>query len=282
MVRRWTIARKRDDGSIAWEWNIFDHLATNVRLRTRIRYALSQAGECPLLGVKEYTHSNSIAFSADNRILLLSVRFQDWVLAIDFGDGKGTGDVLWRLGRNGDFPCVIRGGDPCPTFDPWQDALGEPPQNDPWFSHQHTAHFLGADSVLLFDNGNRRCTAVGPTADWTCNSNGIRSRMQLYRLEFDGVTANTKQFGRGMSSLSYSSALGGQLLNGNLAGGLGNIPDGTANATARVLCWGDGTITSFLPVQSYTYAGRRPGRLPSVGTPAIGHRASRPLHGSPP
>jgi hypothetical protein len=46
--------------------------------------------------------------------------------------------------------------------------------------------------VLLFDNGNRRCTAVGPAADWTCNNNGIRSRLQLYRLEFDASGVPTQ------------------------------------------------------------------------------------------
>jgi hypothetical protein len=261
----------KNDGSIAWEWNIFDYLATNRPAPNVYPVCAAATGECPLLGMREYTHSNSIGFSADNSILLLSVRFQDWVLAIDFRDGKGTGDVLWRLGRSGDFSCVIHGGDPCPTFDPWQDTLGEPPQNDPWFSHQHTAHFLGADRVLLFDNGNRRCTAAGPTADWTCNGNGIRSRMQLYHLEFNGSGAPLQAVReRNVVLVRYSSALGtAQLLsNGNLVGGLGNIPiDGTATATRVSYVEEIGTDPySFLPVQSYTYVGREPlGDAAAVG-----------------
>ena len=125
--------------------------------------------------------------------------------------------------------------------------------------------------MLLFDNGNRRCTAVGPTADWTCNSNGIRSRMQLYRLQFDGSGTPTQAVReRNVVLVRYSSALDtAQLLsNGNLVGGLGNIPiDGTATATRVSYVEEIGTDPySFLPVQSYTYVGREPpGDAVSVG-----------------
>ena len=76
-----------NDGSIAWEWNIFDHLATNRPPPNAYPVCAGATGECPLLGSKEYTHSNSIGLSADGSVLLLSVRFQDWVLAIDFKNG---------------------------------------------------------------------------------------------------------------------------------------------------------------------------------------------------
>jgi hypothetical protein len=277
------------DGSIAWEWNIFDHLATNRPAPNVYPVCAGATGECPLIGSREYTHSNSIALSADNSVVLLSVRFQDWVLAIDFKDGKGTGDVLWRLGRNGDFPCVIHGGDPCPTFDPWQDALGQPPQNDPWFSHQHTAHFVGADSVLLFDNGNRRCTAVGPTADWACNNNGIRSRMQLYSLQFDAGGAPMQALREtNVVLVRYASSFGSaQLLsNGNLVGDIGNVPtDGTATGPRVSYVEEIGTDAySFLPVQSYTYVGREPpGDAVSVGGRSYRAPRIKSLYtGSPP
>jgi hypothetical protein len=95
--------------------------------------------------------------------------------------------------------------------------------------------------------------------------------MQLYRLEFDaaGVPKQAVRE-RNVVLVRYSSALGtAQLLsNGNLVGGLGNIPvDGTANATRVSYVEEIATDPySLLPVQSYTYVGREPpGDAVSVG-----------------
>ncbi len=70
--------------------------------------------------------------------LLYSSRSQDWVIKIDYQYGTGSGNIIWRLGPNGDF----------------QLASKEP---YPWFTHQHDPEFL-ADNVTLtlFDNGNVR------------------------------------------------------------------------------------------------------------------------------
>jgi hypothetical protein len=95
--------------------------------------------------------------------------------------------------------------------------------------------------------------------------------MQLYRLEFDGSGAPAQAAReRNVVLVRYSSALGNaQLLsNGNLIGGLGNIPvDRTATATRVSYVEEIGTDPmSFLPVQSYTHVGREPpGDAVSVG-----------------
>ena len=34
---------------------------------------------------------------------LLSMRHQDWVVKIDYRNGGGNGDILWRMGVDGDF-----------------------------------------------------------------------------------------------------------------------------------------------------------------------------------
>ena len=66
----------------------------------------------------DWTHGNSLQLTPDGNILYSS-RHQDWIIKIDYRDGTGTGNILWRMGPGGDF-----------TFnnvnhDPW-----------PWFSHQ--------------------------------------------------------------------------------------------------------------------------------------------------
>ncbi|MDA2928145.1 aryl-sulfate sulfotransferase [Acidobacteria bacterium AH-259-G07] len=71
----------------------------------------------------------------------MSVRHQDWIVKIDYRDGTGTGEIIWRLGKDGDFTML--------SNDPW-----------PWFSHQHDVEFDG--SVLtLYDNGNPRIFETG-------------------------------------------------------------------------------------------------------------------------
>jgi hypothetical protein len=50
-----------------WVWNSFDHLDVNRH---------------PYL-FPDWTHSNAIAYSADDGNLLLSIRHQNWVIKID-------------------------------------------------------------------------------------------------------------------------------------------------------------------------------------------------------
>lgn len=63
------------------------------------------------------------------------------MLKIDYQDGAGTGDVLWRMGPSGDFSFVNTYGDA------W-----------PWFSHQHEIAIEngGLGVFDLMDNGNTR------------------------------------------------------------------------------------------------------------------------------
>ena len=75
------------------------------------------------------------------------MRNQDWVLKIDYNDGQGTGNILWRLGYQGDFTLIQNGAT---TTDP---SL--------WFYGQHDINVVsqksaGVFSVTLFDDGNNR------------------------------------------------------------------------------------------------------------------------------
>jgi arylsulfate sulfotransferase len=110
-----------------WVWNSFDHLDINRH---------------PYL-FPDWTHSNAILYSPSDGNLLLSVRHQNWILKIDYNNGQGAGDIIWRLGEGGDF--ALQGG-----TDPTD-----------WFYAQHGPSFIGsatsgAFSMILFDNGDDR------------------------------------------------------------------------------------------------------------------------------
>ena len=74
------------------------------------------------------------------------MRHQSWVLKVDYNNGTGAGDVIWRLGYQGDF-ALTQGG--VPTDDP---AV--------WFSFQHFPSIVsetGPETTLaVWDNGDSR------------------------------------------------------------------------------------------------------------------------------
>ena len=115
-----------------WVWNSFDHLNINRH---------------PYL-FPDWTHANSIAYSKDDGNFIISLRQQNWVLKIDYENGTGTGNILWRLGEGGDF--ALQG-----ATDPTD-----------WFYAQHYAEFTSANttgifSLELFDNGDDRMLRAG-------------------------------------------------------------------------------------------------------------------------
>jgi len=95
----------------------------------------------------DWTHTNSIYYIPSSGDLLVSTRDQDWVYKVDYQNGSGTGNILWRLGSGGDFTMISN-------------------VKDPWFSHQHDVKYeYGGTQVLsVFDNGNVR-QAQFPDAD---------------------------------------------------------------------------------------------------------------------
>ncbi len=131
------------NNQVVWVWRAFDHLDVNRH---------------PLY-FPDWTHSNAIVYTPDGN-LLLSMRHQSWILKIDYANGNGSGDILWRLGPEGNFTLV--GGDP-----------------NQWFYAQHFPLLLKTQgskfSLALYDNGDSRpdssgqlCIEVG-----TCYSRAI-------------------------------------------------------------------------------------------------------------
>src|SRR5206468_8259286 len=87
---------------------------------------------------------------------------QDWVIKVDYKNGKGSGKVLWRLGKDGDF--TAKSDDP-----------------DPWFSFQHDAGFepVGSNLLSVLDDGHARFQKDPKT----------KNRGQLWKLDEETHTA---------------------------------------------------------------------------------------------
>ena len=109
-----------------WVWDAFDHLDVN-------RHPMS---------FPDWTHANAVVYDPDDGSLLFSLRHQSWILKIDYQNGNGSGDVVWKLGYQGDF--VLSSG-----------------SDSDWFFAQHDANFAssiatGDFQIALFDNGDSR------------------------------------------------------------------------------------------------------------------------------
>ncbi len=119
-------------GNPDWVWNTFDHLDIN-------RHPMN---------FPDWTHSNDMIYSIDDHNLLLSIRHQNWIIKINFLDGTGSGNVMWRLGEGGDFK-LVGGTDPTD-----------------WFYAQHGLSFFSPNTTGVFrlglmDNGNDRMFPSG-------------------------------------------------------------------------------------------------------------------------
>ena len=194
---------------VVWTWDSFDHLDTS-RMAV-LGETCSNSGACAphflAADANDWTHGNSVQQTPDGN-LLYSSRHQDWLIKIDYENGEGSGDTIWRLGKDGDFQFDSR--------DPY-----------PWFSHQHDANFASDDSasLLVFDDGNTH-HSLDPSAN---------SRGQVIQLDEESRTAHVAlNADLGVYSLALGSAQ--KLTNGDypLRRGLG--------AGRRGFDWGDRPI----------------------------------------
>lgn len=126
---------------VVWAWDAFDHLDPHRQaiLGETCAYPATVACSNFYLATmaNDWLHGNSLQLTPDGNILY-SARHQDWLIKIDYENGAGTGNILWKMGVDGDFQ--IDSSDPYP-----------------WFSHQHGSNFLAdGQTLLVFDNGNTR------------------------------------------------------------------------------------------------------------------------------
>lgn len=216
---------------VAWAWDAFDHLDVN---RGPILGEIVPPGSSgptasvPRLPAVDWLHLNAVSWSPADGNLVLSIRHQDWVIKIDYRNGEGDGHVIWRLGQGGDFS--VNSTDP-----------------NPWFSHQHNAHFVDDTTMVLFDNGNTR-HASDPNA---------HSRGQVWKLDEQTMTATlvlNVDLGR------FSGALGAaqQLANGDYSFTLGeNGPEPPRPPANTVEVTPGGTIVYNLQVNEPEYRAYR-------------------------
>jgi hypothetical protein len=173
---------------VAWVWDAFDHLDVN---RGPVLGEVVQPGSgepssaVPRLPAVDWLHVNAVSWSPADGNLVLSIRQQDWVIKIDYRNGAGDGHVIWRLGKDGDF--TVNSTDP-----------------NPWFSHQHNAHYIADSTLLLFDNGNTR-RASDPNA---------HSRGQVWKLDEETMTV-TLVFNADLGNYSFALGAAQRLSNGN-------------------------------------------------------------------
>ncbi len=192
------------DWNVAWSWSAYDHLDVN-RAAPLGETCSGQPG-CPELLVatlaNDWLHANSLSYLPATGDLLFSIRHQDWVIRIDYANGQGTGNVVWKLGQGGDFAIQ--------SNDPW-----------PWFSHQHDAQYDSSSGIFsAFDNGNTRVTMSGGVG----NSRGYVLRLD----ETNKVATPVLLSDLGVYSVAVGSA---QLLdNGNYHFHAGYIPAPAAHA----------------------------------------------------
>lgn len=142
------------DFQVAGAWNEFDHLDLKRKSLTDAKCKTGEGG-CPAVllapEANGWTHSNALEYIPSSGDFLVSIPEQDWVLKVDWKDGKGSGKVLWRLGKDGDFK--VASGD-----------------QSSWFSY---AHDVGYER-----NGSGRLTIM--------NNNGDKkagNRAQIWKLD---------------------------------------------------------------------------------------------------
>ena len=146
------LAEISPEGELVWTWDAFEHLDP-LRMRAPVGAGLEYLN--PETGEPGYdwTHGNGMVHTADDDVILLSMRHQDWVIAID----HQSGEVLWRLGEGGDFELT----------------------EGTWFYHQHSPQWQADGSLLLYDNGLAPSVAIEDMA----------SRAVRYSLDFDAMSA---------------------------------------------------------------------------------------------
>lgn len=167
-----------------WVWNAFNNLDVNRH---------------PMF-FPDWTHSNAVLYNPNDGNLLLSMRHQSWIIYIDYANGTGSGNILWRLGYQGDF--TLNNSDP-----------------SQWFSAQHFPSFInlaGSQMTLaVLDNGDYRPNSTDTA---TCEDNpypACYTRATVFQLDTSTMQAQLNwQYLPGF--YSFWGGTIDQLTNGNV------------------------------------------------------------------
>jgi len=176
-----------------WLWNSFDHLDVNRH---------------PMAFPPDWTHTNAVVYSPDDKALMISMRHQAWILKINYNDGAGDGSILWKLGYQGDF--ALQSG----TYNSID------PQD--WFNAQHDPNIIstttaGTLDVMMFDNGNQRVLQASPLV--LCGTSGAaacESRVPVIHLDENAKTADVTWLDKLDPLFSFFGGNARLLANGNI------------------------------------------------------------------
>jgi hypothetical protein len=139
------------NGNVVWGWSAFDYLNVNRHLQ----------------GLPDWTHSNALTYTADGN-LLLSMRDQSWILKLDYADGAGSGNILWKLGEDGDF--TLSGSDP-----------------SQWFYGQHYPYIVNTNgsqtTLAVYDDGNFRIDSGGVACGSASSAPACYSRATIFQVD---------------------------------------------------------------------------------------------------
>ena len=168
-----------------WVWSEFDHLDVNRH---------------PMNFPSDWTHTNAVVYSPSDGDLIISIRHQYWVIKIDYDNGLGSGDIVWKLGWQGDFT-LVGGTDPVD-----------------WFYAQHGPSFVtsntsGTYQLTLFDNGDNRPINGSPCGEGPVSP--CYSTVPLLEINESAMTA-TVQWQDTLSMFSFFGGNAEVLPNGNV------------------------------------------------------------------
>ena len=149
----------------------------------------------------DWTHTNSVVYSPDDKDLIISMRHQFWVIKIDYNNGQGTGDIVWKLGFQGDFT-LQNGTDPID-----------------WFYAQHDANVASSNSsgvfqLTMFDNGNNRI--LDTTGNVCGTTTPCASRVPILQLDESAKTATIEWVNNLSPVFSFFGGNSELLTNGNV------------------------------------------------------------------
>jgi hypothetical protein len=153
---------------VTWAWDAFDYLDINRMTigSTCVKggpgcpseFFNKQPNGQPYTQALDWTHANSLFYDPADGNLVASFRHQSWAVKINYSNGTGNGNIIWKLGFDGSFALA-------PGF----------PVTD-WFSGQHDVEFHSNGILTLFDNNNASSVTQQPGGDargqaWSLNTN---------------------------------------------------------------------------------------------------------------
>ncbi len=144
-------------GEVLWDWSSHGTMGDDKSIDEE-KLSYSRMGMFQGHGWADWLHANAIVHGVDGTgedYFLVSLCYQDWVIRVD----APSGEIRWRLGREGDFTLV--------------DDLdaGAPTELSPefWMYQQHGPELKrlsdGRLELLLFDNGQIRAGENGEALD---------------------------------------------------------------------------------------------------------------------